>query len=105
MEAESWPEVVRRSRAPSRDNSSICEGDSMLGIWLHPWHALFLMFVGLLYVASFWQLFKKAGYVPAVSLVMIVPYLNILAFLWLAFSDWPVLKRLRDYEGDDPPEY
>jgi hypothetical protein len=29
----------------------------------------------------------------------------VLAFLWLAFADWPVLKRLRELEGDDPPEY
>lgn len=72
---------------------------------LHPRHLLLLMFVGLLFIAPFWQLFKKAGYIPLVSLVMIVPYLNILAFLWFAFSDWPVLKRLRALESEDPPEY
>ncbi|MGD0902261.1 MAG: hypothetical protein ABR924_04885 [Terracidiphilus sp.] len=77
----------------------------MLAFFLHPWRLLFLMSVGLLFIAPFWQIFKKAGYIPLVSLVMIVPYLNVLAFFWLAFSDWPVLKRLRNLEGDDPPDY
>jgi hypothetical protein len=80
------------------------KGDSIMELLLHPRHLLLLMFVGLLFIAPFWQLFKKAGYIPLVSLVMIVPYLNVLAFLWLAFSDWPVLKRLRALE-EDPPEY
>jgi uncharacterized membrane protein YcjF (UPF0283 family) len=76
-----------------------------MGILLQPWRILFLMAVGLVFIAPFWQIFKKAGYIPMASLVMIVPYLNVLAFLWLAFADWPVLKRLRELEGDDPPEY
>jgi hypothetical protein len=79
------------------------EGDSIMGDLLQPWHLIVLGFVGFLFVVPFWQIFRKAGYAPALSLLMLVPYLNFVVFLWLGFSDWPVLKKLRQLQGEVPP--
>lgn len=79
-----------------------------MGDLLQPWHLIVLGTVGGLFgvflVLPFWQIFKKAGYEPALSLLLVVPYLNFVVFLWLAFSDWPVLKRLRQQQGGVHPD-
>jgi hypothetical protein len=41
----------------------------------------------------YWKIFKKAGFAPALSLLMIAPPLNILMLFFLAFSEWPALKK------------
>jgi len=78
-----------------------------MGDLLQPWHLIVLGTVGglfgVLFVLPFWQIFKKAGYEPALSLLLIVPYVNFAVFLWLAFSDWPVLKKLREQQSGVPP--
>lgn len=51
-------------------------------------------------VLIFWQIFAKAGYSGAWSLLMLVPLANVVALCILAFSRWPVqdeLERLRAY--------
>ncbi|RJQ50819.1 MAG: hypothetical protein C4521_13595 [Actinobacteria bacterium] len=56
-------------------------------------------------VVVFWQLYKKAGYEGGLGLMMLVPFVNVAAMLFLAFSEWPVLKELREArEADTPPE-
>lgn len=54
----------------------------------------FGMLIGvLLVILPFWFIFSKAGYSGWVSLLMLVPIINIIAIYFLAFSDWPALKR------------
>ena len=43
----------------------------------------------------FYKIFSKAGYPGLLCLTMIVPLLNIVMLLFLAFSEWPVLKELK----------
>jgi hypothetical protein len=43
----------------------------------------------------FYKVFSKAGYPGILCLTMIVPLLNIIMLLFLAFSEWPVLKELQ----------
>jgi len=50
-----------------------------------------------LVVAAWWRIFSKAGHPGALSLTMLVPLISFFVFLWFAFSDWPIQKRL-------PPE-
>jgi hypothetical protein len=49
--------------------------------------------VALIAVVPYWQIFKKAGFSPALSLLMLVPFVGIVVLFVVAFSDWPVLKR------------
>ena len=56
-----------------------------------------LAVIGLLFlvvlVLAFWKIFKKAGFSPWLGLLMLVPFVNFLSLCFLAFSDWPALKR------------
>lgn len=44
-------------------------------------------------VVPYWQIFKKAGFAPALSLLMLVPLVNIIMPFFLAFADWPALRK------------
>jgi hypothetical protein len=42
------------------------------------------------------KVFSKAGYNWAPGLLMLIPIANIVMMLILAFSDWPILKEIRE---------
>ena len=44
-------------------------------------------------------IWKRAGYSWALGLLMLLPVANIVAFFVLAFSRWPVQRRLDRLEG------
>ena len=69
-----------------------------------------------LVIAIWWQIFAKTGYGGAMSLLMLIPIVNFIMLLVLAFGDWPILQEVRrlrrldqeDYRGrrgydDEPP--
>jgi hypothetical protein len=56
---------------------------------------LFALIVIAVMVYAFWQLFHKAGYHGALSLLMLVPLVNIGMLLFLALSEWPAHKELK----------
>ena len=64
--------------------------------FFQPWHLIVLLFTFFLviipfWVIPFWQIFKKAGFPPALSLLMIFPLLNFILVCVLAFSKWNVV--------------
>ncbi len=42
-----------------------------------------------LVIVPFWFIFPKAGYSKWLSLLMVVPLVNVIALYFLAFSQWP----------------
>ncbi len=44
-------------------------------------------------VVPYWFIFKKAGYHPALSLVMVIPGASVVMRFFLAFAEWPSLKK------------
>ncbi len=46
-----------------------------------------------------WHIFKKAGFEPALGLLLALPFINFIMFLYLAFSKWPVQREL-EYHRD-----
>ena len=59
----------------------------------------FIVVIELIFtVVPFWFIFKKAGYHPALSLLMIIPFIDVAIRFYLAFSDWPVMRRVQDLE-------
>ena len=63
-----------------------------MGELFAPWHLVILLMVasfwGILLVIPFWQIFKKAGMPPPLSLLMIVPLVGFVMLYVLAFSTW-----------------
>ena len=49
-----------------------------------------------LFIVGYWKIWSKAGFNGAWSLLMLVPLVDLIAFLYLAFADWPIHKRLRN---------
>jgi len=49
--------------------------------------------IRLIWIVPFWMIFKKAGFHPALSLLMIFPFINVILFLYLAFAKWPALEK------------
>lgn len=43
----------------------------------------------ILVVPPFWMLFRRTGHVPAWSLLMVVPPVNLVLLWWLAWKTWP----------------
>jgi hypothetical protein len=43
-------------------------------------------------LVPFWQIFKKAGFNPLLSLLMVVPLAHLVMTYYLAFSKWPNVK-------------
>jgi hypothetical protein len=58
---------------------------------------LVVVVVGLAFIVfPYWRIFKKAGFSPALSILMIVPLVNICMLYFLALAEWPALKERQD---------
>ncbi len=58
---------------------------------------LLILFIVVLFAIVFllvpyWRIFRKAGFPPALSLLMILPLVNVVMIYYLAFAEWPGLK-------------
>jgi hypothetical protein len=63
-----------------------------------------LVVIGIIvFIIPYWKIFGKAGYSPAMSLLLFVPIANIIVIYWLAFSDWPALRRQAGMAQPTPP--
>jgi len=57
----------------------------------------FLIGIGvslLITIIIWWVIFAKAGYPGAMSILMIIPLVNLIVFLIFLFGEWPVRKEL-----------
>ena len=50
---------------------------------------LFLIFLPLL-ILPYWKIFSKAGFSGALSLLMVVPLVNLAVLYYVAFSKWTI---------------
>lgn len=64
----------------------------MSGSSMWPFGPLMMLLFASLIVIPFWSIFRKAGYSPWLSLLMVVPVVNLGMLYFLAFSNWPKLK-------------
>gem|GEM_PF-1327298 len=51
----------------------------------------------------YWRIASKAGYNGALSLLMLVPVVNLLVLLLFAFSEWPLEQEVRRLRGGSAP--
>jgi hypothetical protein len=56
-------------------------------------------------VIPYWQIFKKAGFSPWLSFLMLVPFANIIILYVVAFSPWRVVPVPSVYPPVYPPSY
>ena len=53
----------------------------------------FVILGALIAVVPFWKICTKAGFPGALSLLMLVPFANIILPFYIAFADWPALRQ------------
>ena len=69
---------------------------------LGPVDLLILLIAALIVIIPFWRIFSKAGYSGWLSLLMVIPLVNLIMLYFLAFADWPILRR-RESDINLPP--
>lgn len=57
----------------------------------HHWGPSWIVGV-IIFVIPVWQICKRAGHNPWLSLLTLVPIVNIIFGYWLAFGTWPAQK-------------
>lgn len=67
--------------------ASVAGGLIAGGMMLIVYAAIFVLMI-----ISYWKMFQKAGFNGALSLLLLVPCVNIGVIVWFAFTDWPALK-------------
>jgi hypothetical protein len=48
----------------------------------------------ILFIVIYWRIFSKAGYNGALSLLLLIPIVNIIMLFVLAFGNWPIHREL-----------
>ena len=62
---------------------------------------IFISPILILLVLPFWKIFSKAGFSGWWSLSVLLPIINLLAIYILAFSKWPIYKRMSEIDNID----
>ncbi|HZV78055.1 MAG TPA: hypothetical protein VFF60_00445 [Candidatus Binatus sp.] len=62
-------------------------------------YGIFLIIVLIFAIVIYWRIASKAGYPGALSLLMIVPFVNLILLLIFAFSEWPIEREVRALRG------
>jgi hypothetical protein len=78
----------------SNDAAATGLGLAFVGGYLFVWLA-----VAVLMVVAQWKVFSKAGFNGALGLLMLVPCVNMIVWLWFAFTEWPIEQQLRSMGG------
>ncbi len=53
-----------------------------------------MLIVGIVAVVAFWRIFAKAGFPGWYGVGVVIPMVNILLVLFLAFAEWPLERKL-----------
>jgi hypothetical protein len=59
--------------------------------------------VSIIALIPYWFIFKKAGFSPFLSLLILVPLINIVALYFLAFARWNVVPAPTGYPAAPVP--
>ena len=66
--------------------------ESMPGSEMWPFGSFVMIIMVVVTILPFWFIFSKAGHSRWLSLLVMVPVVNVILLYFLAFSDWPSLR-------------
>ena len=61
-------------------------------MYYHGWGSSWLI-IAVVAIIPFWQICKRVGYSPWLSLLIVLPLVNLIFMYYLAFSEWPSEKK------------
>lgn len=56
-------------------------------------HLLWMLVMALIIIVPMWRICMKAGYTGWLGVLAVVPFANLILLYFLAFADWPALRR------------
>jgi len=60
----------------------------------------FFAFLGfIIWVVLMVLIFKKAGYSGFQIILLFIPLVNVIAFIWFALTEWPIEKELKSLKA------
>lgn len=59
---------------------------------------VFLLVIPVL-VIPYWKIFSKAGFAGALSLLMLVPLVNLIVLYIVAFSEWKTIPKTQTFDS------
>jgi hypothetical protein len=59
--------------------------------FFQPFHLIVLLILLPIPIIPFWHIFKKAGFAPLLSLLIVFPLINLVVLYYVAFSPWKAL--------------
>jgi amino acid transporter len=62
-------------------------------------YGIFVAIILVLTIVIYWRIASKAGYAGALSLLMLVPLVNLIIIILFAFTEWPIERELRALRG------
>lgn len=75
------------------DNSSAAAAGYLVSVIIG---AIMILAALVLMMIPYWRIVAKAGYSGWLSLLMLIPLVNIVVLFIFAFSDWPLEQRARN---------
>jgi uncharacterized membrane protein YhaH (DUF805 family) len=63
------------------------------GMGISIWQLVGIVVYAVIIVLPVWKITTKAGYSGWLSLLMIIPVVNVLYLYFLGFSNWPSLRK------------
>jgi uncharacterized membrane protein YhaH (DUF805 family) len=57
-----------------------------------PYHFILMLIFAIIVITPIWRICTKAGYSGWLSLLMVIPFANLILLYFLAFADWPILR-------------
>ncbi|EMP54692.1 hypothetical protein ACFQGA_01730 [Marinobacter koreensis] len=68
-------------------------GDSTFGMTLFAGHGFWPLLIAVFIVVPVWRICQRAGFSGWLSLLTLVPLVNLGLLYFLAFAEWPIDKR------------
>ena len=66
-------------------------------------YGIFVLVILVVTIVIYWKIAQKAGYPGAMSLLMLVPIVNLVIIILFAFTDWPIERELKALRGGGRP--
>jgi hypothetical protein len=61
-------------------------------MFFHAWGMTWIVFA-VIAVVPFWRICTRVGHSPALSLLVVIPLVNLIFIYYLAFGDWPIDRK------------
>jgi hypothetical protein len=75
--------------------NNACPFNDIASVFAGCFFLFIILAISILHLIVFCMIYSRAGYPWAMGFLMLIPVVNIIMMLILAFSEWPIQKQLK----------